>query len=82
MEKAVRALPELFDDPYLLRRSRPLGELAAETFAKAVPECPQFDGTTPLLQQQSVEKIRRWWKDNGSKLKWDEKQGVLVRSKE
>lgn len=78
MEKAVRSLPELFDDLYMLRRSRPIGDLAAETFAKSVPDCPQFDGTTALSQQQSIEKIKQWWKENGPKLKWDEKRGVLV----
>ena len=92
MEKAVRALPELFDDPFVLycsytessgnvARLVPTEHIcdgAAETFTEVVPDAPHFDGTTAETQQQSIEKLKQWWKENGSKLKWDEKRGMLV----
>jgi hypothetical protein len=93
MEKAVRALPELLDDPFILvggsytwyrgnvARTVPMRrvcDLAAETFTKVVPDAPRFDGTTAVTLQASIDKMKQWWKENGSKLKWDEKRGMLV----
>ena len=92
MEKAVRALPELFYDPFILGGSyteysgnvartvppRRVCDDAAETFTKVVPDAPKFDGTTAETQEQSIKKLKQWWQENGSKLKWDEKHGVLV----
>ena len=76
MEKAVRALPELFDDPFAQLLA--LGGVTAEAFTKVVPDAPRFDGTTAETQQASIDKMKQWWKENGSKLKWDEKRGVLA----
>ena len=93
MEKAVRALPELFADPFILGGSyteytgnvartvppRLVCDEAAETFAQVVPDAPRYDGTTPETQQSSIDKMKQWWKENGPKLRWDEKRGMLVR---
>ena len=87
MEKAVRTLPELFDDQFILGYSfltvssppRRVCDEAAETFTKVVPDAPRFDDSTTKEQQSSIDKIKRWWKENGSNLKWDEKRGILVR---
>ncbi|MGO9107604.1 MAG: hypothetical protein ACLP9L_00080 [Thermoguttaceae bacterium] len=92
MEKAVRALPEVFDDPFVLAGSHQSGDgktewtvpprrvcdEAAETFTKLVPDAPKFDGTTAETQQQSIKKLKQWWKENSSRLKWDEKRGMLT----
>jgi hypothetical protein len=52
--------------------------VAANTFAEVVPDSPRFVGSTAETQQSSIDKIKQWWKENGSKLKWDEKRGVLA----
>jgi hypothetical protein len=92
MEKAVRALPDLFDVPMVLGRSftesdanvaravfpRRVCIEAAETFTKVVPDAPRFDGTTAEEKWSSIDKIKQWWKENGPKLKWDAKRGMLV----
>ncbi len=91
MEKAVRALPDLFDDPFVLGGSyrsydgsterivppRRVCDEAAETFNKVVPDAPPFDGLTTETQQQTIDKLKHWWKENSAKLKWDEQRGVL-----
>jgi hypothetical protein len=53
--------------------------VAAETFAKVVPDAPRFVGSTAEEQQKSIERLKEWWKQNGATLKWDEKPGMLVR---
>jgi hypothetical protein len=92
MEKAVRALPELFYDPFIVGDSyteyignvarkvppRRVCDNAAEIFTKVVPDAPKFDGTTAETQQRSIEKLKQWWKENKEKVKWDEKQGLLL----
>ncbi len=94
LEKAVRALPGLFDDPFVLGGSytetqgnvtrivppRRMCHEAAAVFAQVVPEAPRFAGSTSPEQQASIDQIKQWWKDNGPRLKWDDKRGVLVRS--
>jgi hypothetical protein len=102
IEKAIRALPELFDDPFIvapayrpghygtISDSKPpvvehdittpalrICDEAAETFTKLVPDAPHFDGSTAESQQQSIDKLKQWLKENGPKLKWNEKRGVL-----
>jgi hypothetical protein len=95
MEKAIRALPELFDDPFVLGGSytsfvgeiktivppRRMCDEAAEAFTELVPDAPRFDGTTTETQDSSLEKLTKWWKENSTKLTWDEKNGLLVRPK-
>jgi len=96
MEKAARALPTLFDDPFVLRgphyisydgktetrvSSQRVCDKAAETFTKVVPDAPRFVGSTVEEQQSSTDKMKQWYKENGAKLKWDEKRGVLVMPK-
>jgi hypothetical protein len=93
MEKAVRALPGLFDDPFILGGSytqyvgdeartvpaRRVCDEAAKTFTEVVPDAPRYKGDTAEEQQASIDKLKQWWKENGEKVKWDEKRGVLVR---
>ena len=63
MEKAVRALPELFDDPFVLRGfytqydgkteklvPRRVCDEAAKAFAEVVPDAPRFVGSTAAEQ--------------------------------
>ena len=91
MEKAIRALPELFNDPFVLGGSyqsfdgmtertvspRRVCDEAAEALTKLVPDAPHFDGSTSETQQRYIDKMKQWWKDNAALLKWDEKRGVL-----
>jgi hypothetical protein len=91
--RAVRALPELFDDPFMLSGSytqyvgnvartvppRRVCDEAAETFSKMVPDAPRFEGFSAEEKQTSIDKMTRWWKENGAKLKWEEKRCLLVR---
>ena len=111
MEKAVRALPDLFDDHFVLEPSSVVNEVrmpilrvcdaAAHAFAKVVPDAPRFAGfsetartwakvapesihfagCTDAEKQACLDKMKQWWKENGSKLKWDDKRGMLVLSK-
>jgi hypothetical protein len=94
LEKAVRALPDLFDDQFVLGGSytehsiesnivrtvppRRVCDEAAEAFGKVVPDAPRFAGTTAQEQQASIDRIKRWWKENSGILRWDEKRGMLV----
>jgi hypothetical protein len=92
MEKAVRALPGLFDDPFVLAGSytqyvgetqttvppRRVCDEAAKTFTEVVPDAPRFAGSTAEEEQRSIDKMREWWKNNGENLIWDAKRGVLV----
>ncbi|MEI8376673.1 MAG: hypothetical protein WCJ35_27980 [Planctomycetota bacterium] len=92
MEKAVFALTELFDDPFVLSGSSAMVidnalrtvpptrvcDSAAREFTRVVPDAPRFDGSTAETQQHSIEKLKQWWKENGGNLKWDEKRGVLA----
>lgn len=96
MEKAVRKLPELFDDPYVLGGSyqsaqgdkwvtippRQICDAAAEAFNEAVPESPRFHGETDEEQKRSVEIIGQWWRVNQGSLVWDAKSGTLKFRKE
>jgi hypothetical protein len=93
MEKAVRALPELFDDPFVLTGSytqyvgetqtlvlpRRVCDEAAQAFTEVVPDAPRFVGSTAEEKKDSIEKLKQWWKENGKTLQWNEKHGTLVR---
>ena len=91
-EQAVRALPELFDDPFVLCGSytqhvgnvastvppRQICDEAARSFAELAPDAPRFGGTTDEEQRQSIQEIMKWWKENRSNLVWDADHGTLV----
>jgi len=95
-ENAVRALPELFDDPFVLSGSymqyvgnvasrvppRQVCDEAAKTFTELVPDAPRFGGTTDEEQRQSIQEITKWWKANRSNLTWDAERCMLVLQKE
>lgn len=95
MEKGIRALPGLFDDPFVLGGSytshqgetqtivppRQMCDEAAETFTKLVPAAPRFGGKTDKEQELSIEKIQDWWEANKQKLVWNSKQGKLLLKK-
>jgi len=85
MEAAVRSLPELFDDPFVLSGSytshqgdatvivppRQICDAAAEAFTKLVPESPRFGGKTDREQEASIKVIAKWYAANKRKLVWN-----------
>lgn len=94
-ENAVRALPELFDDPFVLSGSymqyvgnvasrvppRQICDEAAQKFTELVPDAPRFGGTTDEEQRQSIQEIAKWWNANRRNLTWDAECGMLVLQK-
>lgn len=84
MEKAVRALPELFDDLFVLSRyagEPQLRDFAAEAFTELVPESPRFTGKTDEEQAASIRAIGQWYQANKSRLVWDGRVLRLQQSK-
>jgi len=91
MEKAVRKLPDLFDDPFVLGGSyrstqggrtvtvppRQICDAAAKAFNKVVPDSPRFGGGTDQEQQESIRRILAWWKENEADLAWNASAGTL-----
>ena len=78
-DKSGEALIYVVDDePMLLELAsvilEPLG-YTIETFRAPESALRAF---TAAEQQRSIDKMKEWWKENGSKLKWDEKRGMLV----